>query len=140
MHTHHQQEEGITVERGRIAYQRLGEEPRFAEPGESVVFMPGEAHRFWNPGDEDLHVSGYIEPADSVEYYLVAMYDALRRSGTSRPSLFDAAFLGTRYRDEFGMPEIPAAVQRIVFPIVVGVGRLLGRYRKYADAPEPVRR
>jgi len=27
-----------------------------------------------------------------------------------------------------------------VFPVQVAVGRLLGRYRKYADAPEPVRR
>jgi hypothetical protein len=38
------------------------------------------------------------------------------------------------------MAEIPAAVQRFVFPLVVTAGRLLGRYRKYADAPEPVTR
>jgi hypothetical protein len=31
-------------------------------------------------------------------------------------------------------------VQRIVFPVLVAIGTLLGRYRKYADAPEPVRR
>jgi hypothetical protein len=31
-------------------------------------------------------------------------------------------------------------VQRLVFPVVVAVGRLLGKYRKYADAPEPVKR
>jgi hypothetical protein len=36
--------------------------------------------------------------------------------------------------------EVPAAVQRFVFPVQVAVGRLLGRYEKYADAPEPVRR
>lgn len=140
MHVHLQQEEAITVERGRIAYQRRGEEPRSAGPGETVVFRPGEAHRFWNPADEDLHCSGYIEPADSVEYYLTAMYDSLQRSGTGRPGMFDAAFLGTRFRAEFGMPEIPAGVQRVVFPVVVLAGRLLGRYRRYADAPEPVRR
>ncbi len=140
MHVHLQQAEAITVERGRIAYQRLGEQPQLAGPGETVVFRPGEAHRFWNPADEDLHCSGYIEPADSVEYYLTAMYGSLQRSGSGRPSLFDAAFLATRYRDEFGMPEIPAAVQRIVFPVVVLAGRLLGRYQRYADAPEPVRR
>ena len=38
------------------------------------------------------------------------------------------------------MAEIPAAVQRFVFPVMVFVGRVLGRYGKYADAPEPVRR
>ncbi len=45
-----------------------------------------------------------------------------------------------RYRSEFQMSEIPAAVQRFVFPVQVALGRLLGKYKKYADAPEPVRR
>jgi hypothetical protein len=38
------------------------------------------------------------------------------------------------------MLTIPAPVQRFVFPVLVAVGRLLGRYTRYADAPEPVRR
>jgi hypothetical protein len=38
------------------------------------------------------------------------------------------------------MVEIPAPAQRFVFPILVAIGRLLGRYKEYADAPEPVRR
>jgi quercetin dioxygenase-like cupin family protein len=45
MHVHHHQEEALTVEQGRIAYQRPGEPPQFAEPGETVVFKPGEVHR-----------------------------------------------------------------------------------------------
>jgi hypothetical protein len=45
-----------------------------------------------------------------------------------------------RYRSEFAIMEIPAVVQRVVFPLQVAFGRLLGRYRRYADAPEPVRR
>jgi hypothetical protein len=45
-----------------------------------------------------------------------------------------------RYRSEFYMAEIPAVIQRFVFPVLVIVGRVLGKYKKYADAPEPVRR
>ena len=45
-----------------------------------------------------------------------------------------------RYRSEFAMTEIPAAVVRFVLPIQVAVGTALGRYRKYADAPEAIRR
>jgi mannose-6-phosphate isomerase-like protein (cupin superfamily) len=140
MHVHHYQEEGLTVEEGRIAYQRPGESPQFAGPGETVVFAPGEPHRFWNPGEEDLRVSGYVEPADNVEYYLEAIYESLRENGGGRPGPFDAAFLARRYRSEFGMTEIPAPVQRFVFPVLVAVGRLLAKYGKYADAPEPIRR
>jgi len=29
-------------------------------------------------------------------------------------------------------------VQRVVFPLLVAVGQLLGKYDRYADAPEPV--
>ena len=54
------------------------------------------------------------------------------------PDPFDAAFLATRYRDEFTMVEIPAPVRRFVFPLLVAVGTALGKYRKYADAPAPV--
>ena len=57
-----------------------------------------------------------------------------------RPNPLDAAFLAQRYRAEFGLAEVPVAVQRILFPIMVAVGTLIGRYSKYADAPEPVRR
>jgi quercetin dioxygenase-like cupin family protein len=140
MHVHHHQEEALTVEQGRIGYQRPGEPPRFAESGETVVFEPGEAHRFWNAGQDDLRCTGYIQPADSLEYFLTAIYDSQRENGGSRPGPFDAAFLTRRFGGEFGMAEIPAVVQRLAFPVLLIVGRLLGKYEKYADAPEPVRR
>jgi hypothetical protein len=38
------------------------------------------------------------------------------------------------------MYEIPPPVQRFVFPLLVAMGHVLGRYRKYADAPAPTRR
>jgi uncharacterized cupin superfamily protein len=140
MHVHHRQAEALTVVEGRIGYQRLGEAARFAGPGETVAFAPGEAHKFWNAGETDLRCSGWVEPADNVEYFLSALFASQRQSGRPRPNPLDAAFLARRYRSEFGMLEIPAAVQRFVFPILVAIGTLLGRYRQYADAPEPVRR
>jgi hypothetical protein len=140
MHVHYYQEEVFTVRQGRIGYQRSKEPPRFAGPGETVVFEPGEAHKFWNAGEEDLRCTAYIQPADNAEYFLTAMFEAQRESGGSRPGLFETAFLTRRYRSEFYMLEIPAVVQRFVFPVLVIVGRLLGKYRRYADAPEPVRR
>jgi mannose-6-phosphate isomerase-like protein (cupin superfamily) len=140
MHVHYHQEEALTIQHGRLGYQRPGEPPRFAGPGETVVFEAGEAHKSWNAGEEDLLCTGYVQPADNVEYFLTAMYESQRNSGGSRPDPFEAAFLARRYRSEFGMAEIPWVVQRFVFPVQVIVGRLLGKYAKYADAPEPVRR
>jgi len=138
MHVHHFQEEALTVVSGRIGYQRPGDPARFAGPGETVVFKAGDAHKFWNAGQEELHCTAYIEPADNIEFFLGELFASTARSGGKRPGLFDVAFLITRYRSEFAMLEIPAAVQRIVFPIVVAIGHLLGKYRRFADAPEPV--
>ena len=50
------------------------------------------------------------------------------------------AYLAQRYRAEFGMGDIPQPVQRVVFPIVVAIGRLFGVHRRFADAPEQVQR
>ena len=140
MHVHHLQTEGLRVLEGRMGYQRLGDAERFAEPGEEVVFAAGEAHRFWNAGEGPLRCSAWVEPPDNIEYFLTELLDSTRRNGGGRPHALEAAFLLTRYRSEFGMPAIPEPVQRFVFPLLVMIGRLTGRYRRYRDAPEPVRR
>ena len=140
MHVHHLQDEGFTVREGRIGYQRLGEPEAFAGPGESIVFKAGEPHRFWNAGKADLACTAYVEPADNAEYLLTELFESARRSGRGRPDVFEAAFLMRRYRSEFEMLEIPAAMKRFGFPVLVAIGTLLGKYRRYANAPEPVRR
>src|SRR5215207_9923487 len=120
MHVHHLQEEVLTVERGTMGWQRLGDEEQLATAGESVAFAPGDTHRFWNAGDDELVCSGYVRPPDNVEYFLTKLFESMRANGGKRPRLFDAAYLLSRYRSEMGMVEIPAPVQRLVFPVVVG--------------------
>ncbi len=140
MHVHYLQEEALTVESGTIGWQRQGEEEHLGQIGETVTFAPGVVHRFWNAGDDELICSGRVRPPDNLEYFLTQIYASMRANGGKRPGLFDSAYLLSRYRSEFGMAEIPAPVQRVVFPIVVAVGRLLGRHRRFAGAPEPVSR
>jgi mannose-6-phosphate isomerase-like protein (cupin superfamily) len=138
LHIHHYQVESFTVRSGRMGYQRLGGPEQFAGPGDTVTFPPGDAHRFWNPGPDDLVCTGYIEPADNIEFFLGEIFASTKRRGGTAPDPFDAAFLSWRYRSEFTMVAIPAPVRRFVFPLIVAVGTLLGKYRKYADAPSPV--
>jgi quercetin dioxygenase-like cupin family protein len=140
MHVHYFQTESVTIQEGRIAYQRPGRPPEYAEAGATVTFLPGEAHKFWNAGTTPLRGVGYIEPADNIEFFLGAIFESTKRNGGTRPGLFDIAFLVTRYRSEFAMLEIPSFVQRLLFPMVVAVGTMLGKYGKYASAPTPVRR
>jgi quercetin dioxygenase-like cupin family protein len=140
MHVHHLQEESLTVERGTMGWQRSRGEEQLAHSGETVTFPPGDTHRFWNVGDDELVCSGYVRPPDNLEYFLTKVFESTKANGGKRPRLFDAAFLLSRYRSEFGMADIPQPVQRILFPIIVFVGRRFGLHRRFADAPEPVRR
>ena len=140
MHVHFLQDEGFTVLRGRIGYQIAGGEAQFGEAGDTIVFPAGQPHRFWNAGDTDLRCTAFIEPAGNAEYFLESMFASQMAHGGGRPGLFDIAYLTGRYRTEYGMVGVPALVRRLVFPLMVAIGGALGRFAKYADAPEPIRR
>jgi quercetin dioxygenase-like cupin family protein len=140
MHVHRLQAEVLSVESGTMGWQRQGEEEQIAGAGESASFAPGEMHRFRNVGDDDLVCTGYAQPPDNLEYFLTHIYASMRANGGKRPRLFDVAWLLTHFRGEFGMAVPPPAVQRVLFPIMVAIGRLFGRDKRFADAPKPVSR
>lgn len=137
MHVHWKQEEGVTVVSGRLGYEVKGQSPRYAEAGETVVFQPGVAHRFWAVGPELLHCTGYVEPADNFVYFLGEIYRSMRSHG-GRPDPFVAAYLLHKYRSEFAMLNIPSVVQRVLFPVVRLVGYLTGRYKELERGPAPM--
>ena len=139
MHVHYLQDEIVTVEAGRVGYQVLGQEPKFAGPSETVRWPAGIAHKWWNAGDTEARMTGWCTPPGNVEYYLTGIFDSMRQNGGKRPGLFDAAFLMTRYKSEFAMLDMPKPVQTIVMPLLYALGSLLGKHRRFTDAPEPVR-
>jgi quercetin dioxygenase-like cupin family protein len=126
MHVHYKQDECMTVISGKIGYQLLGEEKRYAHPGETVLFKAGTPHKFWNAGTDLLHCSAYISPADNAVYFLSQIFKSSNENG-GRPGMYDIAFLLNRYKSEFGMLEIPKFVQKIIFPIVLFFGNLTGK-------------
>jgi quercetin dioxygenase-like cupin family protein len=134
MHVHHRQDECITVVSGKIGYQELGGEKKYAGPGETVMFKAGIAHKFWNAGNKPLIGNGYITPADNIVYFLSQIYKSSNKNG-GRPGLYDSAYLLNRYKSEFAMLEIPGFVQKVLFPIVLFFGNVFGKHRKFADAP-----
>lgn len=138
MHVHHLQDEGFTVVTGRLGYQVAGREPVFAGPGEAVTFPAGQPHRFWNAGDDELRCTAFVAPPGNVEFFLAALFASQKANGGRRPTLLDVAFLTRRYRSEYTLVAIPAAVQRLLFPLLVALGTAAGRYRRYAGAPEPL--
>ena len=134
MHVHYKQDESFTVVSGKLGYQELGREMKYAGPGETVLFKAGTPHKFWNAGKEVLICSGYVSPAENLIYFLSQLYKSSNENG-GKPSMYDVAFLLNRYKSEFGMLEIPAFVQKILFPVILLFGKLIGKNKNFSDAP-----
>lgn len=139
MHVHWLQDECLTVTQGKIGYQVLGQEPKYAGVGETVLFEAGVAHKFWNAGDTMLHCDAWVTPPNNIIYFLKEIYESTNRNN-GRPGTFDAAYLLNRYRAEFKMYEIPGFVQKVIFPIALFFGRLTGKHKRFEKAPAPIKK
>ena len=139
MHVHWLQDEGFTVKKGMIGYQVAGQSPQYATTGDSIVFKRGVPHKFWNAGDEVLECSAWLQPANTFVYFISSIFEAQKKTGTSRPEIFDTAYLLVRYKSEYDMLEIPLFVRKLIFPIIYCFGKLTGKYKHFTNAPEPVK-
>lgn len=138
MHVHYKQDEGFKVISGKMAYQHQGKEPVMLSEGESAVFPAGTPHRFWNAGDTPLEIESWVKPANSIIFFLSTLYAASKKTKDGRPEAFDGAYLVMRYKNEYDLPEMPAFVKKVIIPITYRMGHLLGKYKKFRDAPKPL--
>ena len=106
---------------------------------QTVLFKKGIPHRFWNDGDDILHCIGYVKPANTLVFYLSSIYAAQNKTNSAVPEKFDSAYLLTRYASEYDLDEIPVFVKKVILPATYFVGRLLGKYKHFDNAPEPVK-
>lgn len=136
MHVHHQQHESLRILEGKMGIEILGEQPYFLYKGESATFEAGVVHRFWNAGDATLHCEGEIWPPHNIEYFLAEIYRSSREQGNGRPGAFDSAYLLGKYHTEFDMLGIPTFVKKVIFPVILFLGKILGKGRRFQNAPE----
>lgn len=138
-HVHFKQDESLTVAKGTMGYQIDGQKEKTLKEGETIVFSRGTMHRFWNAGDDTLECTGWVKPANSLDYFLTGIYNSMNKAGKGEGDPFDTAFLMTKYKSEYDLKDIPQFVKKVVFPLTVFVGKLLGKYKHFRDAPEPIK-
>lgn len=127
-HAHFQSREEGTVKAGTLGAQ-VGKEKIVAKAGEDVAFPAGVVHSWWNAGDDLLELSGRTTPAGDLDRFLQGLFAVLNAGPAGRPSIFFLAHVMWRHRHTQTVMLPPAAVQRILFPVVLLVGRALGKYR-----------
>jgi hypothetical protein len=79
-----------------------------------------------------------VIPAVDLDRYLQAVFAILNASSTGRPSVFYIAHALWRHRHTQASLVPPRFVQRILFPVVLLIGRILGKYRgeSWPGSPE----
>ena len=68
LHTHHSEDEYSYVLEGRFGVQ-VGDEVRYARPGDLVFKPRGVWHAFWNRSDEPARLLELISPAGFENYF-----------------------------------------------------------------------
>ena len=120
-------EEGV-VKTGTLG-ARVGKEKLILPAGSSAVFPAGVVHSWWNAGDNLLEFCGQVVPAGDLDCFLQAIFAVVNASSSGRPSIFYIAHVLWRHRKTQAIVVPPEFVQQIVFPLILLLGRVLGKYR-----------
>jgi hypothetical protein len=99
------------------------------QAGGAVDLPAGAVHRWWNAGEDLLEFNGRVVPVVDLDRFLQAIFAAINASDSGRPSLFYIAHIARRHRHTQELRAVPVVIQKIVFPVVVLIGNILGKYR-----------
>ena len=137
LHLHFHEREEIIVKAGTLGAQ-IGTESVVVQAGGTAVLPAGLRHRWWNAGDDLLENSGYAVPVVDLDRFLQALFAVLNASPHGRPSIFHLAHVLWRHRDTQLVAVPPPPIQKIVFPVLLLIGHLLGKYRgsSWPGSPE----
>ncbi len=128
LHVHHDEHEGGRVLSGTLSAMVDGRKIE-VRAGEAASFPRGCAHRWWNDGSETLVFEGFARPVVDLDRYLQAAFEVINAGPPDRPPLFYITHVAWRHRRTQAPLVMPRPIQAVLFPIVVLVGSLLGRYR-----------
>jgi mannose-6-phosphate isomerase-like protein (cupin superfamily) len=137
-HVHPRQQEIFRIVSGRISAKVDG---KIIEryPGEVLTIEAGVAHKFWNPGNEDLVFVAEVRPSLEFESLIETMYSLAAAGKTNRkgmPNPFRLAVIARAHFDVVQLPVIPAWVQKTALAFGSPLGKALGYGPTYASASD----
>jgi hypothetical protein len=94
--------------------------------GQQFTFGPGEIVRLPHGL---LGFEGSARPVVDLDRYLQAVFEVINAGPPNRPPLFYLAHVALRHQRTQTVLVMPAAIQAVMFRILVAIGSLLGRYR-----------
>src|SRR4051794_1437777 len=139
-HVHQSQTERFAVAEGTLALKVDGKTLELG-PGEVAIVEPGQAHKFWNSGDEPVRFVCEVRPALQFESLLETMFELAADGKTNRkgmPNPFRLAVIAKQHFDTVQLPFPPAWMQAAGLAVGAPLGRLVGYGATYAGEDEKV--
>ena len=127
VHYHPAQEEIFRVLAGEL-HAVIGGRRRVLKEGETLVIPEGTRHGMWAE-EAGVRVNWQTRPALRTEAFFEAVYGLASRGKTNErgvPNLLQATVIARKFADEFRLASPPWPVQRLLFAILVPLGKLLG--------------
>jgi len=139
-HVHPSQSERFAVAEGTLVLKVDGQE-KILSPGDVAVVEPGQAHKFWNAGDEPVRFVCEVRPALEFESLLETMFDLAADGKTNRkgmPNPLRLAVIAKAHFDTVRLPFPPDWMQAAGLALGAPLGRLLGYEATYEREDEKV--
>jgi quercetin dioxygenase-like cupin family protein len=127
-HVHPTQTETFEVVSGMLGARVAGKRIE-ARPGDTLVVEPGQAHRWWNAGSDELVFRCEIRPPLQFESLIETMFslavDGLTNA-KGMPNPFRLALIAEAHFDTVRLPFPPVPLQRAALAVGAPLGRALG--------------
>jgi quercetin dioxygenase-like cupin family protein len=134
-HAHPSQTETFAILAGRLGAKVAGEKLE-AGPGDVLVVNPGEPHKWWNAGDDELVLRCEIRPAQQFESLIETMFSLAADGKTSKrgmPNPLRLAVIANAHIEDVVLPKVPVWMQKAALAVGAPVGRALGFEPTYSS-------
>ena len=135
-HVHPSQVETFEVVSGTMGAKVAGKQI-VAQAGDTLVVESGQAHKWWNAGNDDLVFRCEIRPALQFESLIETMFSLAADGLTNTnglPSPFRLAVVARAHFDTVRLPFPPVALQRAALAVGALLGRSIGHEPTYRPA------
>jgi hypothetical protein len=100
-----------------------------AEAGATVIVLPGESHKWWNAGKDELVFRCEIRPALQFESLIETMFSLAADGKTNKkgmPNPFRLAVIAKAHFDTVQLPVVPAWMQKAALSMGAPLGKAMG--------------
>jgi quercetin dioxygenase-like cupin family protein len=133
-HVHPSQWETFEVVAGTLGAKVAGRKAEIGA-GQTLDVAPGEAHTWWNAGDDELVFRCAISPALQFESLIETMFSLAadgKTNGKGMPNPFRLAVIAKAHFDTVRLPVVPAWMQRTALTMGAPFGKAIGYGPTYA--------